>query len=480
MASVKKNYIFDVLNNVSGLLFPIITFPYVSRILSPEGIGQVAFVQSIISYLVMFAALGIPTYALREVAKRKKNKKDLSEFTLEILLIHVSLTIIAYLVACSFLFFDRINNIWQLYIIASAHLVLNFLGFGWFYQGIEDFKFITIRVFIFRTLSLISLFLFVHERSDIYWYLSILILSEAGNNLCNIFRLRKYVSLTNVKFCDLKFRHHFKPIISLFILSVSTMIYFNMDNLMIGIIKDDVSVGYYNPSLRIQRMLMGFVLSLSTVLFPRLASLANTDKEKFGLLSKSGFIITLGMSVPIVFGIFALGKPLIYLFAGASFEPSILTLQLLAPVIVFGTCSNIIAKVLISQQRERIVLQATTMGAIVNLLFNGILIYFFSQYGAALASTISEIAVLMSMMFFGRKFIPNGIVDKNIAYYFISALMMFILLSILVHCLNYGLIINCIICGIVGIFTYGIMLILLKEHYLIPQVKSFALSILKK
>lgn len=149
------------------------------------------------------------------------------------------------------------------------------------FQGVEEFRFIAIRVLIFRILSLIALFLFVRESTDVYWYVTILVVSEAGNNICNVFKLRKYVSFKKVRIKWTNLRKHINPIVSLFLLSVSTMIYFNMDNLMIGFIKDDVSVGYYNPALRIQRLLMGFVLSLSTVLFPRLSSLASTDKNIF-------------------------------------------------------------------------------------------------------------------------------------------------------------------------------------------------------
>lgn len=132
MASIKRNFIFDLLNNITGLLLPLITFPYISRILNPEGIGEVAFAQSIISYFVMVAALGIPTYALREVAKLKNDQDKLSSFTFEIFTIHAILSVIAYLVALSFVLIGRINEIWITYVIASTHIILNFLGFSWF------------------------------------------------------------------------------------------------------------------------------------------------------------------------------------------------------------------------------------------------------------------------------------------------------------------------------------------------------------
>lgn len=473
MASIKHNFIFDLLNNITGLLFPLITFPYVSRILNPEGIGEVAFAQSIIAYFVMIAALGIPTYALREVAKLKKNTEELSTFTAEIFLIHAILSIVAYTIALSLIFIGRISDMWITYIIASTHIILNFLGFSWFLQGVEEFRYITIRVLIFRILSLISLFIFVREDSDIYWYVAILIASEAGNNICNIFKLKKYITFKNVRIKWFNLKRHIKPIIRLFLLSISTMIYFNMDNLMIGFIKDDAAVGYYNPALRIQRLLMGFVLSLSTVLFPRLSSLASTDKKHFYSLSKQGFTATLGLSIPITFGIYALGEPLILLFAGDQFIPSILTLDFLAPVIIFGTCSNLLAKILISQEKEKIVLLATSIGALVNLFLNAILIYYFSQYGAAIASSISELSVLITMIVVGRCCLPQSLFTKDIIKYLFASALMFIIAVILDHALSIHVVIKCLIIFITGVCMYGVLLVALRERFFVTKAKEF-------
>lgn len=473
MASIKRNFIYDLINNVSGLIFPLITFPYTSRILNPEGIGAVAFAQSIIAYFVMFAALGIPTYALREVAKLKNDKQKLSTFTFEIITIHAVLSILSYLIALSLYFINRINDIWLIYSIASIHIILNFLGFTWFFQGIEEFRFITVRVLIFRVLSLVGLFVFVRESSDVYWYMAILIFSEAGNNVCNIFMLRKYVSFRNICLRYRNLKKHIKPIVTLFLLSVSTMIYFNMDNLMIGFIKDDISVGYYNPALRIQRMLMGFVLSLSTVLFPRLSSLAKTDRAQFFSLSREGINATLGLSLPIVFGIYALGRPLILLFAGEQFEPSILTLDFLAPVIVLGTCSNLLAKVLISQEREKMVLIATSVGAIVNLLLNAAFIYYFSQYGAAIASSLSELAVLITMIIIGRYYLPRPLIIFDAMKYFVASILMCAAVVWIVNICDIGALASCVVGFFVGVVVYGLFLLILKEKFIVNNVIRF-------
>lgn len=473
MSSIRRNFIYDLINNVTGLLFPLITFPYISRILNPEGIGQVAFAQSIIAYLVMFAALGIPTYALRGVAKFRDDKEKLSTFTFEIFIIHAILSILVYGIALLFYFFDSVVEIWFIYLIASAHIVLNFLGFNWFLQGVEQFQFITIRVLIFRVISLVALFIFVRESSDIYWYMAILVFSEVGNNICNFFVLRKYISFRCVKIHWFGVMKHVKPIVNLFLLSVSTMIYFNMDNLMIGFIEDDIAVGYYNPALRIQRMLMGLVLSLSTVLFPRLSSLASTDRTQFLSLSKDGFNATLGLSLPIVFGVYALGESLILLFAGEEFIPSVLTLDYLVPVIVFGTCSNLLAKILISQDKEKLVLIATSAGAFVNLLFNAILIYNFSQYGAAIASSLSELVVLVTMILIGSYYLPRRLITKEALKYLVASVLMFLVVYSIKNLFNENAFWSCFFGVLSGVLVYVILLYLMKEKIIMGYLNRF-------
>ena len=188
--SIKKNFILNLINVLSGLLFPLITFPYTSRILMPDGIGLVQFFQTIIGYIALCTALGIPIYAVREIARIKDNQIECNKITVEILLLHSCLTLIGYVIVVVLITtVAKIQVDIPLFSLLSANLFFSAIGALWFYQGIEDFKYITIRALVVRTLSLIALFIFVKEKTDLFYYAAISVLAEVGGNIFNFFRL---------------------------------------------------------------------------------------------------------------------------------------------------------------------------------------------------------------------------------------------------------------------------------------------------
>ncbi|MDE5851164.1 MAG: oligosaccharide flippase family protein, partial [Muribaculaceae bacterium] len=171
MASIRKNYIYNTLNTISGMLFPLITFPYVARVLMPEGIGLVNFYNAIINYITIFCSLGIPLYALRETAKVKNDKCQLSTTTSEILLLNIIFTLFGYVLVTILTFtVPQIKDHKLLFILMSSNILFVTIGCEWFYQGIEDFKYITIRSLIIKTICVILLFIFVKDKSDIIYY----------------------------------------------------------------------------------------------------------------------------------------------------------------------------------------------------------------------------------------------------------------------------------------------------------------------
>ena len=188
--TIKANFVLNLTNIVVGLLYPIITFPYISRVLLPEGVGLIQFFQSVINYFAMFAALGIPLYAVKEIAKVRDNVELRNQTAREILFLYLSLTLAAYSVLLlTGLSVGQFKSNLLLFLILSVHLFLDAISCEWFYQGIEDFKYITIRSLIVRLISLIALFVFVKSQSDIYIYALLLMIAEAGNYVFNFIHL---------------------------------------------------------------------------------------------------------------------------------------------------------------------------------------------------------------------------------------------------------------------------------------------------
>lgn len=470
MSSLKKNFFFDVLNTTSSILFPLITFPYVSRILQAEGLGTIAFLGSIIDYIILFVGLGIPVYGVREIAKVKGNKWFLAKTSKELLTIHSLMGLFGYFIVVLLAFFvPQINQNIIIFLILSLGILLNVLGVNWFFSATEQFAYITIRGLIVRCLSLVALFLFVHTREDIVIYCIVNLGAEAGNYLVNFWKLNRTIDLWRIPLRSLELKKHVPSILNLFISSIAVTIYFNLDNIMIGFIQNEESVGYYAPALKIQRLLMGVIISIGTVVFPRLSSLSKEeDKTAFSSLSARSTQTTLSISIPLAVTVLVLAKHIVFFLAGESFTPSILTLQLLAPVIILGSLSNVTAKILISQGHETIMTMATVCGAVVNLLLNAFFIYLFSHRGAALASSLSELCVCTTMIFFGRQFLSYRFLSlKTFKYIIASGIMGFL---IFVTQIADSYIYTFVICSVLGVFSYLSILAILKDDILIPIV----------
>jgi O-antigen/teichoic acid export membrane protein len=202
--SVKANYLFNLINSASQLLFPLITFPYASRIMMADGIGQVNFFQSIISYISLFTCLGIPMYAIREIAKVRDNLEKMTRTTVEILLLHAFLTLFGYIIVAAIcMTVAKVQTDIPLFLILSVSIFFTAIGCEWFYQGIEDFKYVAIRGIVVKTVSVLLLFLLVKSKEDILWYGAYTVFGVLGGNIFNFIRLRKYLHRDFVGFSKL-------------------------------------------------------------------------------------------------------------------------------------------------------------------------------------------------------------------------------------------------------------------------------------
>lgn len=479
--SIKNNFLLNLSTTITGLLFPLITFPYASRILMADGIGQVQFFQSIIDYVSLCTALGIPLYAVREIARIRDNRELRSRTTIEILLLHAILTLVGYIVV--FILAKTVAKIEidaSLFFLLSTTLFFNTIGVAWFYQAIEDFKYITLRSLFVRILSLVALFIFVKTKQDLFYYAGILVIGTVGNNIFNFFRLRKYIKLSKGEFKRLNLLRHLIPALKIFILNLVISIYVNLDSVMLGFLKNEESVGYYAAATRLTKAILGIVSSLGAVLLPRFSNMiTNGQKEEFQLLANKAASFTIALSLPMSVGLIFMAAPIIHIFCGNGFEPSILTLKLVAPIVLFIGLSGIIGmQILYPQGREKYVIISTMVGACINLLINYLLIPQYGQYGAALGTVIAEFMVTVIMILLGRKYLPINILSKQNLHYLIGSIVISILLAFLfvfpLHEVNYLLI------GILlSVIVYYAYLLMIKDT-LALQLKKLLLSIFKQ
>lgn len=473
--SLKVNYIFNMLNTVTGLLFPLVTFPYASRIMLADGIGQVNFFQSIIQYITLLTCLGIPMYAIRKIASVRDDVAERNKTAVEILLLHASLSLIGYvIVALLAAFVSDIQVNIPLFFILSLTIFFTAIGCEWFYQGIEDFKYITIRGLIVKTVAVILLFVFVRTKEDILWYAGYLVFGTLGGNAFNFIRLRKYISWRKLPFKELHPLVHLKPALHIFVLNLVISLYVNLNSIMLGFMADNTSVGLFTAATKLSHVLLSLVSALGTVMLPRLSNLISTgQKEKFNELAQKSITVVMALTLPLTAGLIMTAKYLIPLFCGNSYEPAILTLQIISPIIIMIGISNVLGiQILYPQGQENKVILCTALGALVNLLLNIWLIPRYAQDGAAVSTLLAETMVTVSMIFIGKKCIPIRWKSKSFLHYFVATCLMTLALYFASDLFGSG-IVSFIFAVMIGMMVYGVWLIIVRESFLMQTINRF-------
>ncbi|OUN25717.1 flippase [Pseudoflavonifractor sp. An85] len=393
--SVKFNFVMNSILTVSAMIFPIITYPYVTGILGPQGIGTVSFANSVVTYFSMFAQLGIPTYGIRACAKVRDNREELSRVTQEILIINLITCVISYV-----LFFITVQAVPQLreektlYLVMSTMIFFNSIGAEWLYKGMEQYHYITLRSVLFKFIALVGMFLLIHQPGDYVIYGGITIFASVGSNLLNLINLKWLVDVRPVG--NYNFRRHLRPIFVFFAMSIATTVYTNMDNVMLGFLKGTTENGYYDAAVKIKNILVGVVASLGTVLLPRVSYYVEQGaKQAFARMTERALRFVFLVSVPLCLYFILFARPSIYLLSGEAFEASILPMQLIMPTLVFIGLSNIMGiQILVPTGREKQVLYSEIAGAVVNVIVNSMLIPNLGAAGAAIGTVLAEITVL--------------------------------------------------------------------------------------
>lgn len=472
-----NNYIYNTIFTALNLLFPIITLPYVSRIIGVEGIGKVNFTNSIVNYFLMIASLGIPLYGVREVAKVRSNKNKLAKVFSEIFTINLLSTIfcitIYYIMIFNIEFFKNDN---LLFIVSGFSLILNILNLDWFYQGLEEYKYIAIRSSIIKIISIILLFTLVKSKEDYIIYAMINTVAISGNNIINALNIRNIIKIS---LKNINIRQRIRPIVILLSIQLAINIYANLDTTMCGILSTQESVGFYSNAVKINRIIVTLVISISTILLPRLSLyVENNNFNKFNELVIQVFKILLFLAFPIMIGILFISKEIILIMFGQEFIPAITTMQIMSPLIVILAIGNLFGtQVLIPLGQEKGLLISVVIGSIINFTINLILIPIYSQNGAAIATVLAETVVMAVQVYFANKFVKIKANSREIFILIITNLLMIITL-ILVSKLISNLLINIIVSVILGGCVYIISNIILKNNIVIDLIKN--IKVLKR
>lgn len=466
--SMKRNAFLNTIKTLLKIIFPLITIPYISRVLNVDNVGKFNFSMSIVSYFVLIAQLGIDTFAVREGARFRDSRKKLSEFASKIFTINIFSTIVSYilLVLC-LLTISSLDDYSLCIMILSIQIIFNTLGCEWIYTIYEEYKYITYRTIFIQIVSLISLFVFVKTENDLIIYCFITLISSSGANILNIINLKKY--------CDLKIKidrdakKFLIPILFLFVNSIATTIYVNSDITLIGIYSSDYSVGLYSISSKVYSTINTLLAALIIVSIPRLSYLIGKNKlEEYTALSSKIINSLIFLVLPTVVGVICMAEKIIYIIGGQSYIEGALSLKVLGFSSIFSIFSWFYTScVLIPSKREKEVLVATSIAAIINIILNIILIPKFSLNAAAFTTIIAESISLFICYYKSKKIINIGFPIKNILKTLIGCIGIYIYCYIVnAHFAIshfYGLMV-----GIMGsVLIYGVIELILKNEILV-------------
>ncbi len=400
-----KNSFYNLIKSCATALFPLITFPYVSRVLKPEYVGRHNFAFTIISYFMMLASLGITTYAVRECAKCKEDRDALSKTASQIF----SINMIATIISCVLLFIciatvPRLRSCYDLLILMSATILFTTLGTEWLNTAIEDFKYITIRTLIFQIMATVLIFTLVRKPEDYFKYAAISVLSTCGAFALNMFYVRRYCKIRFTFRLDIK--KHLFPIIGLFAMIISQHIFIATDTTMIGFFYDDYEVGIYSTALKIYNILSQLIGSITWVVFSQL-SLCFSKRDYVELKNIQKFALQfMGvLGIPCIIGIFMMHNEIIVNIVGADYTSSGTVLKVLAVTLLASFSTNYVLNInILASGKDKIALTACMTAAILNVVLNWIFIPLYGIIAAAWTTVIAQLAII---------FICSPFIDKR-------------------------------------------------------------------
>ena len=480
--SIKKNYIYNVTYQVLTLITPLITTPYVSRVLGAEGIGVYSFVSAVAAYFVLFAGLGTSSYGQREISYSQEDieKRSIRFWETEtISCISSALVLMTYIV---FALYQKENRI--IYLICAINIATVMFDISWLFYGLEEFSKIVIRNIFFKAVNIAGIFIFVKTKEDLWKYVALVVVLPLISSISLWFMLPKYV--TRVSFRKMNLKRCFKGILELFIPTVAIQVYVMLDKVMLGLITgDSAQNGYYEQTNKLVRMVLTLVTALGTVMIPRIGHLFERKEfEELKQLITKGFSFAFFMAIPAAFGLIGISDNLIPWFFGTEFCAMSRLMKILSLVLIAVGLNNVTGcQYLIPTRQQKIFTITVFCGMITNVILNLLLIPVLKSEGAAIASVVAETVVLGTEMYAIRDFYkPKDIIiiSKN---YWIAAFIMLAILRIENIYLKPSFPNTCIMI-FSGIIVYAWVLRTLKDRffkeYILVCAKNFLLKGIKK
>ncbi len=478
--SLKLNFVMNSILTMSQFIFPLITFPYVSRILLPAGTGKVSFATSIVSYFTLFAQLGIPTYGIRACAKVRDKREELSKMVQELFVINLVMSLIAYVVFFAAIYYvPRFRQDKELFLVIGLTIFFNAIGMEWLYKALEQYTYITVRSIIFKFIAIVAMFLMVHEQSDYVIYGGISILASSASNIVNFLHVHRYIDIKPTGHYNLK--KHLNAIVIFFAMSCATTIYTHLDTVMLGFIRTDADVGYYNAAVKIKTILVSIVTSLGVVLLPRASYyVEHKMMDEFYRITRKAINFVFLIATPMVIYFMLFAKEGVFFLSGDAYAGAIIPMQVIMPTLIFIGLTNIMGiQMLVPLGREKVVLYSEIVGMIVDVILNALLIPKMASTGAAIGTLAAESAVFIVQYVALKKVVNEAYQHVHYAAIICSVLAGGVL-AIFIKKMQWGSFLTLCTSAVVFFGVYFLILTIVKEPLVIEMEKQVFGKVLKR
>lgn len=467
--SVKKNYLYNLLYQMTSVLLPVLTIPYVSRVLSADGIGINTVTYANTQYFILLGSLGISIYATKKIATIREKKDKLKKTFWEIFSIQFTGCILAYMVFA--LTLGQSHKYGVFYMLQGFYILAAAVDISWYFLGIENFKNASLRSFFAKIISVILIFIFVKTRDDLWKY----ILINAGTMFVGQLIMWFYVGKDMLKVKEigkLKIAMHIMPILALFVPQIATQVYTVLDKTMIDLFKGAVEAGYYDQSQKIVRILLSVVTSLGIVMLPRIANLfSKDDLNEVKKSLRKAFVVISFLSIPITFGLIGISDKFVPILFGNEFL-SVIPLTKISPVlvIIIGLGNVFGTQYLLAIGKNKEYTASVCIGALVNFCFNLLLIPRFAAMGAVIATVSAELSIALIQFWFARVVFDFTWIKETYKYW-VSGILMLAIVRLVGNVTPISILFLLLQIAI-GSLVYFISLIILRDKFLFEAIEN--------
>lgn len=455
---VLKNYLYNLSYQLLVIVLPVITTPYITRVFSSSALGSYGYYNSIVTYFILLATLGVANYGTKEISGHRKEVQRTFWGIYSLQVLATCLALVLYIAIC--LIIPSMNNL--IAYIWGFSLLSRGLDISWLFQGMEDFKKITVRNTAVKLLGVVSIFIFVKKPSDLYLYIVLLVGYDLLGQLSMWLPAREHIGRPHLDIVYAK--QHIKPVILLFLPQIAISLYITLDRTMLGALSSTTDVGIYDQALKLLNILLTIVTSLGSVMLPRVSSLLSLGNQKaVNKLHEMSFLVYNLVIFPMIAGILIVNKDFVNFFLGQDFQEARYAIAIMVFRMFFIGWTNIMGiQILIPHNKNREFMLSTTIPAFFSVGLNILLIPSLGYVGASIVSLATEGLVWLIQLYFTRSYLKEIKILPSMLKISVASLVMYGILYVIQPLLHFLSVVNVLISALLGLIIYAGLVLALR------------------